>query len=101
MNSQFSNMAVYKEEPFIQINPEDALKRGIINQEKVIIFNDRGSFALKAQVTLRVKKGEIRICFGWWKGVHKVNVNILTPDYISDIGYGATYNNCLVEVQRI
>jgi hypothetical protein len=39
--------------------------------------------------------------FGWWDGVHQANINKLIGDYISDIGYGTAFQNCLIEVQKV
>lgn len=100
MNSQFSDLTAFKEEPFIWINPSDAEKRKIKNGDKVKVYNKRGNFILKALLTKKVAKGTVHTYFGWWDGVHKVNINKLTGDYISDIGYEAAFHNCLVEVEN-
>ena len=100
MNSQFSDITAFQEEPFIWINPSDAEKRKIKNGDKVKVYNQRGNFILKALLTKKVAKGIVHIYFGWWDGVHKVNINKLTGDYISDIGYEAAFHNCLVEVEN-
>ena len=38
--------------------------------------------------------------FGWWDGGHQANLNKLTGEYVSDIGYGTAFHSCLVEVQK-
>ncbi len=101
MNSQFSNREISKEEPFIWINPEDAGNRGINNGEKVRVYNERGSLILKATLTEKVPPGIVHTYFGWWNGIHQANLNKLTGEYISDMGYGTAFHNCLVEVQKI
>jgi anaerobic selenocysteine-containing dehydrogenase len=100
MNSQFSDMSILKEEPFVWINPRDAAKRGINENDKVRIYNERGSLILKAILTKKVTPGIVHIFFGWWDGVHQANINKLIRDYISDIGYGTAFHNCLVEIQK-
>jgi anaerobic selenocysteine-containing dehydrogenase len=100
MNSQFSDMSILKEEPFVWINPHDAVKRGINENDKVRIYNERGSLILKAILTKKVTPGIVHIFFGWWDGVHQANINKLIRDYISDIGYGTAFHNCLVEIQK-
>jgi anaerobic selenocysteine-containing dehydrogenase len=101
MNSQFSSREISKEEPFIWINPEDAKNRGINNGEKVKVYNERGSLILKAIFTKRVPPEIVHTYFGWWDGVHQANLNKLTGEYISDIGYGTAFHNCLVEIQKV
>jgi len=101
MNSQFADVSIFKEEPFIWINPNDAEKRGIKDSEKIEIYNERGSLILKAILTKKVPSGIVHTYFGWWDGVHMASLNKLTGEYISDIGYGTAFHNCLVEIQRV
>ena len=101
MNSQLSDISILKEEPFIWINPCDAAKRGINENDRVKVYNERGSLILKAILTEKVPSGIVHIYFGWWDGVHHANLNKLTGEYISDIGYGTAFHNCLVEVQKM
>jgi len=101
MNSQFSDISILKEEPFVWINPHDAAKRGINENDKVKIYNERGGLILKAILTEKVTSGIVHTYFGWWDGVHQANINKLIGDYVSDIGYGTAFQNCLVEVQKV
>jgi len=101
MNSQFSDMSILKEKPFVWINPRDAAKRGINENDKVRIYNERGSLILKAVLTEKITPGIVHTYFGWWDGVHQVNINKLIRDYISDIGNGTAFHNCLVEIQKV
>jgi anaerobic selenocysteine-containing dehydrogenase len=100
MNSQFSSREIFKEEPFIRINPHDAENRGINDGEKVKVYNERGSLILKAILAEKAPPGIVYTHFGWWDIVHHANLNKLTGEYISDIGYGTAFHNCLVEVQK-
>ena len=101
MNSQFSSREISQEEPFIWINPDDAENRGINDGEKVKVYNERGSLILKAVLTEKIPRGVVHTYFGWWDGVHQANLNKLTGEYISDIGYGTAFHNCLVEIQKV
>jgi len=100
MNSQFSSREIFKEEPFIWINLKDAENRGINDGEKVKVYNQRGSLILKAILAEKAPPGIVYTHFGWWDIVHHANLNKLTGEYISDIGYGTAFHNCLVEVQK-
>jgi len=101
MNSQFSSRGISQEEPFIWINPNDAKNRGINDGEKVKVCNERGNLILKAILTEKIPSGIVHTCFGWWDGVHQANLNKLTGEYISDIGYGTAFHNCLVEIKKV
>lgn len=100
MNSQFSSLSIFKEEPFVWINPDDAAKRGINGNDRVKVYNERGSLILKAILTKKVPPGIVHTYFGWWDGAHHISLNKLTGEYVSDIGYGTAFHNCLVEVQK-
>jgi anaerobic selenocysteine-containing dehydrogenase/REP element-mobilizing transposase RayT len=100
MNSQFSSREIFKEEPFIRINPHDAESRGINDGEKVKVYNERGSVTFKAIISEKVPPGTVYAYFGWWDGVHHANLNELTGEFISEIGYGTAFHNCLVEVKK-
>ena len=101
MNSQFSDISILKEEPFVCINPRDAAKRGINENNRVKVYNERGNLVLKAILTEKVTSGIVHTYFGWWGGVHQANINKLVGDYVSDIGYGTAFQNCLVEIQKV
>ena len=101
MNSQFSDISILKEEPFVWINPRDAVKRGINENDRVKVYNERGSLILKAILTEKVIPEIVHTYFGWWGGVHQANINKLIGDYVSDIGYGTAFQNCLVEIQKV
>ncbi|MBA7591961.1 hypothetical protein ES708_34132 [subsurface metagenome] len=47
-----------------------------------------------------IKTGIMHTYFGWWDGVHQANINKLIGDYVSDIGYGTAFQNCLVEIMK-
>ncbi|MEC4293761.1 molybdopterin-containing oxidoreductase family protein [Adlercreutzia shanghongiae] len=58
-------LEVLEAEPHIQIHPDDAADRGIAHGDVVKIFNDRGFFKCKAQVTPGIVKGVIAMGQGW------------------------------------
>ena len=89
----------------MQINPADALPRGIADGDMVRVFNDRGVTILPARVTKRIMKGVVTIPEGAWydpdvNGVDRGGgPNVLTRDEISP-GGGFITNTCLVQVER-
>jgi len=89
----------------IQMNPADALSRGIADGEMVRVFNDRGVTVLPAQVTKRIMRGVVAIPEGAWYDPDENGVdqggspNILLKDEISP-GGGFITNTCLVQVER-
>lgn len=53
-------------EPWLEIAPEDAEARGIATDDVVEVFNDRGSYKVKALVTPEIKPGCLNQRQGWW-----------------------------------
>ncbi|MCP4681774.1 MAG: molybdopterin-dependent oxidoreductase [Desulfobacterales bacterium] len=73
-------------EPVVEINPVDAEKRNISDNDMVVVFNDRGRTILKASVTDGVGPGVININQGWWIDQFKAgSVNHLTHDVINPV----------------
>jgi anaerobic selenocysteine-containing dehydrogenase len=52
-------------EPRLRINSIDAREHGIRSEDRVRVFNDRGSFVLKAKVSEVVRPGSIWVEHGW------------------------------------
>ena len=50
----------------VEINPIDALKRGIRDGDPVEIFNHNGSYKLWALLTETIKPGVLCVDHGWW-----------------------------------
>ena len=98
INSQFSNILELREDPLLAINPTDAKTRKIESGDAVRVFNTRGEVKLKAFVTDKVPLGFVHAFFGSWGD--EANVNKLTADRLTDIGYGAAFHDCLVEVEK-
>ena len=106
LNSSFANIPSLKTvdtEQRIELHPDDAAKRGIVDGEIVRVHNDRGAFDATARVTTNVRAG-LTVGLGlWW---HKDtpagrNVNAVTSQALTDFGNGPTFYDCLVEVSRL
>jgi len=106
LNSTFANMARFREferEPHLDMHPEDASARGIADGDTVRVFNDRGSYVLKARVNGKPRRGVVVAPSVWWKKYSPDggNANNVTSQHVSDLGSGATYYDCRVDVERI
>ena len=64
----FDNVAMIKDqfEQVVHINPQDAATRGIKDNDKVYVYNDRGCTYLTARVTHYIIPGVISIEHGSW-----------------------------------
>lgn len=59
------------EKPFLEINKEDALNRGIKNGDVVEVYNEIGSVKVTAQYSSDIKKGVVLLPLKWGKILNK------------------------------
>ncbi|HKA45675.1 MAG TPA: molybdopterin oxidoreductase family protein [Burkholderiales bacterium] len=105
LNSSFANLPFARaseKEPRLDIHPDDARSRGIANGDRVRVYNDRGSYTLKAAVSERARPGVVVAPSVWWRKLSPDgrNANDLTSQALADMGGAATFYDCLVEVVR-
>src|SRR6185369_9108704 len=104
LNSSFVNVPSLQEiegEPLLEINPGDAAARGIASGAVVRVFNDRGEYRCKVQISERARPGVVNGLGVWWRklGLDGTNVNQLTSQQLTDLGRGPVFYDCLVEVE--
>ena len=106
LNSSFANLARFREferEPHLDMHPRDAAERGIGDGERVRVFNDRGSYELRARINGRPRPGVVVAPSVWWKKYSPDgrNANDVTSQRTTDLGGGATFYDCRVQVERL
>jgi anaerobic selenocysteine-containing dehydrogenase len=106
LNSSFANLKRFRDaegEPALELHSADAAGRGIADGDRVRVFNDRGSFTLRARVNDKPRRGVVVAPSVWWKKFARDgrNANDLTSQRTADLGGAATYYDCLVEVERV
>ena len=88
-HSMFANVSSLLDmnpEPLVEINPQDAAKRNISDDDRVTVFNDRGKTTLKARLTEGVGPGVVNISQGWWiDQFEEGSVNHLTHAVINPV----------------
>ncbi|MBX9681887.1 MAG: molybdopterin oxidoreductase family protein [Gemmataceae bacterium] len=104
LNSTFVNIDSLRRqagEPSVEMHPRDAATRGVVDGQKVRVFNDRGSFVAKAKVGETVKAGVVVSPSIWWNRYAEdgVNCNTTTSTRLTDLGAGATFFDNLVQVE--
>jgi anaerobic selenocysteine-containing dehydrogenase len=105
LNSTFVNVQSLRDiegEPLLEMHAEDALARGIESGQMVRIFNDRGEYRCKAEVSRRARPGVVNGLGIWWRklGAFGTNVNEVTSQRLTDLGGGPVFYDCAVEVAR-
>ena len=106
LNSTFVNVRSLRDieaEPLLEISAADAAARGIVSGALVRVFNHRGEYRCKAQVSTRARPGVVNGLGIWWRkfGLDGRNVNELTSQRLTDMGRGPVFYDCLVEVQAV
>ena len=103
LNSTFSNVPSVQEmeEPgLLEISSADARARGIVDGDKVRVFNHRGDILLKARVDGKVQPGVVSATLNWAKMTPGFqSINSLTSEKLTDMGNSATFYSVLVEVE--
>jgi anaerobic selenocysteine-containing dehydrogenase len=106
LNSTFGNVESLRRqagEPTVKIHPEDAAKRGLVDGQRVRVFNGRGSYQALAEVGTMVKEGVVVTEGVRWRRFQEdgVNTNAVTSTALTDLGGGATFFDTLVEVEPL
>jgi anaerobic selenocysteine-containing dehydrogenase len=85
------------------MHPDDAARRGIAEGDAVRVYNDRGSYELKARINGKPRLGVVVAPSVWWKKFSPDgrNANNVTSQRTADLGGGATFYDCLVEVEKL
>ncbi|EXI68075.1 MAG TPA: molybdopterin oxidoreductase family protein [Candidatus Accumulibacter phosphatis] len=103
LNTSFANSQRFlaqEKSPTVLINPHDAAERAIAEGSLVRIFNRRGEFAARAVISDRARPGVVVATSIWWRKLSPDgrNCNEVTSQALTDMGGGATFYDCLVDV---
>ena len=106
LNSTFANLPfalAEAKEPMLDMHPEDAFERDIVDGAMLRIHNDRGSFQARARVSDKARRGVVIALSVWWKKLTPdgKNANEVTSQATADMGGAATFYDCLVEVEAV
>ena len=103
IHSQFGNLQWIREVErprVLDIHPEDASARGLTEGTVARIWNGRGSAEAPVHLNPGLRKGVVHVLEGrclpddpW--------MNLVTSDGVTDMGWGATFYDCRVEVEPV
>jgi anaerobic selenocysteine-containing dehydrogenase len=105
LNSQYANEPVQQRrqgEQIIVIHPKDAATRNIKNGDYVRVFNDRGSFEGRAEVSNDVLEGLAVANLGYWPSLSRNGsaVNSTTSSSHCNLGGAGCQSDNVVEIAR-
>lgn len=106
LNTQYGNEPTQQRrqgEQIIVIHPQDATTRQIEHGSYVRIFNDRGSFEARAELSEDVSAGLMMTNVGHWPGLNRSGtaVNSTTPPRHCNLGQAGAFSDNLVDVQKV
>lgn len=102
LNSCYANMdnkLKAQGEQFVMISAADADVRQIQQGDAVRVFNDRGGFDAKAQITEDVTPGIVVATLGYWRQRNNGTVNCVSSAEFVDMGHAPTFTDNLVQVE--
>jgi anaerobic selenocysteine-containing dehydrogenase len=101
IHSQFGNLDLIQEAErprVLDIHPDDAAARGLKEGDLARIWNARGSAEAPVHLNPGIRKGVVHVLEGrcveddpW--------MNLVTDDGVTDMGWGANFYECRVEVE--
>ncbi len=98
MTGNCRTLAQLEDEPgYLQLNPKDAQKLGINENEIIKVSSRRGSVFTRALVTDRVQPGSTYMTYQWWVGA----CNELTVASLDPISKTPEYKYCAVKIEKI
>ena len=83
-------------EAFMEINPSDADKIGLGNDERVLVSSRRGKISLKATVTEKILEGVVFIPFHYAEAA----ANVLTNSAVDPLAKIPELKICAVKLER-
>jgi anaerobic selenocysteine-containing dehydrogenase len=105
LNSTFVNVGSLRDiegEPLLEMHAQDAAERGLQNGDVARVFNQRGVYRCKLEISKRARVGVVNGLGVWWRklGLNGTNVNQLTSQKLTDLGRAPTFYDCLVQVEK-
>jgi anaerobic selenocysteine-containing dehydrogenase len=106
LNTQYGNEFTQQRrqgEQVVVIHPSDAAPRNIENGDYVQIYNNRGSFDARAEISEDVAAGIVMTNVGYWPGLTRSGtaVNSTTAARHSNLGMAGTFSDNLVNVKKV
>ena len=85
----------------LEMSKIDAELRGVNDGDRLRVFNERGEIHVTAKIDGAVQPGVVATRLGWPKlSDQGIGVNALTSERVADLGGGATFYSCLVQVEK-
>lgn len=102
-NATFGGDPISDGMPEVEVHPEDATDRGLIEGAEARVFNDLGEVRLRVRITDAVRPGCLYSPKGTWARTSEtgLTVNALIPNGKADLCDGACFNDVRVEITPV
>jgi len=103
ITSTFGGTSIDEDVPPLEIHPDDARARGLVDGQRVRVWNELGEVRLPLRITDAVPRGVVSSLKGAWMRTtdNGQTVSALAPATHADICEGACYNDARVEVAAV
>jgi len=100
ITSTFGGLTANDATPVLDMNPTDAVARGLADGAPVKVWNDQGEVYLPLRITASVRAGVVSSDKGAWlrTSPNGQTVSALAPTHKADLADGACYNDTRVDV---
>lgn len=102
IHSQFGNLDWIRgvERPHtLDMHPDDARVRELCDGDRVVVWNDRSEVRMTLRIVHGVRPGVVHVLEGR-SHAGDPTINVLTDEATTDMGHGATFYDCFVDVRR-
>lgn len=105
LNTEFSNLPALRDKAGpqrVMLNAEDAAPRGLADGDVARVWNDRGDYLARVEISDRVPPGIVGGAKGHWPKLNPGGTNIAATviERDADMGRGALFHDNRVEVER-
>jgi anaerobic selenocysteine-containing dehydrogenase len=85
----------------VDLHPDEARVRGLVDGQQVRVFNDRGAFRVQLRLSDAVQPGVAVSPFGYWQRASPdgKSVNSTTSSAVTDLGAGPTFHDNAVQIE--
>ena len=103
ITSTFGGTSIAADTPPLEMHPDDARARGLVQSQRVRVWNELGEVRLVLEITDAVSRGVVSSLKGFWMRTtdNGQTVSALAPATHADICEGACYNDARVEVAPV
>jgi anaerobic selenocysteine-containing dehydrogenase len=101
ITSTFGGLAASDATPLLEMHPEDAARRALLDGALVRVWNDLGEVFLPLRISTAVRPGVVCSEKGAWlrTSSNGQTVSALAPAHKADLANGACFNDARVEVE--